>query len=104
MKPAENIKRLIKNARIKTNPMVNEAVFKDLINELDKSESIPLTVTQLNVWRIIMKKRITKLAAAAVVIIAVVLSITLLDKSTTPAYGIEETIQAYGLTKKGKSG
>ena len=43
----------------------------------------------------IMRSRITKLAAAAVIIIAVVLSITFLDKSVTPAYGIEQTIEAF---------
>ena len=47
-----------------------------------------------NFGRIIMKTRITKLAAAAVVIIAVALSITLLDKAVTPAYALEQTIEA----------
>jgi len=41
-----------------------------------------------------MKHPITKLAAAAVIIIAVVLSITFLDKSVPSAYAIEQTIQA----------
>ena len=41
-----------------------------------------------------MKSRITKIAAAAAVIIAVLLSITFLDKAVTPAYAIEQTIQA----------
>jgi tetratricopeptide (TPR) repeat protein len=38
--------------------------------------------------------RLMKLAAAAVIIIAVVLAITFLDKSTTPAYAIEQTVDA----------
>lgn len=41
-----------------------------------------------------MKSRISKLAAAAVVIIAVVISVSLLDKSVTPVYAIEQTIEA----------
>jgi hypothetical protein len=41
-----------------------------------------------------MKSRITKIAAAAVIIIAAALSITFLDKSVTPAYALEQTIQA----------
>lgn len=44
---------------------------------------------KLLVRRIIMN-RFTKLAAAAVIIIAVILSITILDKSVTPAYGITD--------------
>lgn len=48
----------------------------------------------LNIRNIIMKHPITKLAAAAVIIIAVVLSITFLDKSVPSAYAIEQTIEA----------
>jgi hypothetical protein len=47
-----------------------------------------------NTWRLIMKNRITKFAAAAVIIIAVTLSITLFDKTATPAWAIEDTIEA----------
>ncbi len=42
----------------------------------------------------IMKSKMTKFAAAAVMIIAVVLLITFLDKSVAPAYAIEQTIEA----------
>lgn len=44
--------------------------------------------------RIIMN-RFTKLAAAAVIIIAVALSITLFDRSVTPTYAIEQTVDAF---------
>jgi len=47
-----------------------------------------------NIWRIIMNSKIAKLAAAAVVILAVVVSVTLIDRSATPAYAIEQTIEA----------
>lgn len=40
--------------------------------------------------------RFTKLAAAAVMIIAVALSVTLFDRSVTPAYAIEQTVEAFG--------
>ena len=46
----------------------------------------------ISIWRIIMNSRITKLAAAAVIVIAVVLSVAVLD---TPAYALEQTIKAY---------
>ncbi|UCC22628.1 MAG: tetratricopeptide repeat protein [Planctomycetota bacterium] len=39
--------------------------------------------------------RFTKLAAAAVIIIAVALSITLFDGSVTPTYAIEQTVEAF---------
>jgi len=47
-----------------------------------------------NIWRIIMNSKITKLATVAVVILAVVVGVTLIDRSATPAYAIEQTIQA----------
>jgi len=93
MRPAENIKRLIKNAKIKINPKVKSAALEELINELEKSKQSKPT-SRPDIWRIIMKKPITKLAAAAVLVVAVLLSITFLDQSATPAYAIEDTIRA----------
>ncbi len=46
------------------------------------------------IWRIIMKSRITKITAAAVIVLAVVFSMTIFDKSMPSAYAIEQTIQA----------
>ncbi|MFA5864396.1 MAG: hypothetical protein WC975_06880 [Phycisphaerae bacterium] len=75
MRPTENIKCLIKNAKIKTNPKVNEAVLKDLLNELDVSQKKRSAVSPPNVWRNIMKSKIIKFAVAAVVMIAVLIGI-----------------------------
>ena len=47
-----------------------------------------------NIWRIIMNSKITKLATAAIVILAVIVGVTLIDRSATPVYAIEQTIQA----------
>ena len=49
----------------------------------------------ISIGRTIMKSRITKLVAAAVIIVAVALSITVVDKLTSPAYAIEQTIKAF---------
>ena len=46
------------------------------------------------IWRIIMKSNITKLAVAAAIILITALGITILEKSTKPAYAIEQTIEA----------
>jgi len=49
----------------------------------------------IKVWRTIMKTKITKLATAAAMILIAVFGITLLvEKSTTPAWAIEQTIEA----------
>jgi len=50
----------------------------------------------LKIWRIIMKSQITKLAAAAVIIMAAIYGMnTMLDQSATPAYAVEQTIEAF---------
>ncbi|UCE08034.1 MAG: zf-HC2 domain-containing protein [bacterium] len=48
----------------------------------------------LSIWRIIMKSQITKIAAAVAVILAVTFPISLLDKSVTTAYALEQSIEA----------
>ncbi|MBC8468475.1 MAG: hypothetical protein H8D56_03295 [Planctomycetes bacterium] len=66
---------------------------KQLLNSFPKHRLQP-TVQTVNVWRNIMKRKTTKLAVAAVIIIAVAISVNILDKSVTPAYAIEQTIEA----------
>jgi hypothetical protein len=73
MRPADKTRQFIKNASIKSNPEVNEAVLKELLNELDQSKSMPCAAREPNIWRIIMRSPITKIAAAAVIIVAVVM-------------------------------
>src|SRR3989339_2149319 len=75
MRPADNIKRLIKNAKITINPDVKNVALKELINELEMREANGSAIPEPNIWRIIMKSKITKLAAAAVIIIAVLVGI-----------------------------
>ncbi|MHC4105173.1 MAG: hypothetical protein ACYSR9_09545, partial [Planctomycetota bacterium] len=57
---------------------------KQLLKAFPKHRLQP-TVQTVHVWRTIMKSRITKLAAAAAIIIAVVLSINIWHKSVPAA-------------------
>jgi outer membrane lipoprotein-sorting protein len=81
MRPAENIEKLIKNIDIDTNAKTDEAVFGDVIEAFEKSKNKKSASTQPNIWRIIMKSKITKLAAATVIIIVVATLIHYLDRS-----------------------
>lgn len=83
MRPAENIKRLVKNARIIINPEIKKTALKELIDELEKPKTIRSAGTKPNMWRTIMKSPITKLAAAAVVVVAVLIGINQLGGSAT---------------------
>jgi tetratricopeptide (TPR) repeat protein len=94
MRTSEDIEKLIKNAAIHSNPDVNQVVLRDLLKEFDNAQEQKSTVTQPSERRIIMKSPITKLAVAAVIIVAVALSITVVDKLTTPAYAIVQTVEA----------
>ncbi len=69
MRPAENIEKLLKNINIDTNVTTDDAVLGDVIEAFEKSKGKKTSAKEQNIWRIIMKSNITKLAAAAVIII-----------------------------------
>jgi len=71
MRPAENIEKLVKNINIDTNAKIDEAVLGDVVEAFEKSKSNKSAATKENVWRIIMKSRITKIAAASTILLAV---------------------------------
>jgi len=52
------------------------------------------TPRQIGMWRILMKSKITKLATAAAIIVIAVAGISLLDRSTSKAWAIDQTIDA----------
>lgn len=70
MRPAEEIKRLIENLSDKTSAQMDQQVRGDMMRALEESnqKSAPL---ELYIRKKIMKSSITKLAAAAVIILAV---------------------------------
>jgi hypothetical protein len=94
MSPMENIEKRIENVKIAVDAEANEKVFGNILQAFKKSKANQSAATQPNLWRTIMKSKIAKLAAAAVMIVAIALSLTFLDKSVTSAYAIEQTIEA----------
>ena len=71
MRPAENIEKLIKNINIDTNAKIDEAVLVEVVKAFEKSKAKKTSATEQNIWRIIMKSKITKIAIATLIIIAV---------------------------------
>lgn len=72
MKSPENIEKFIRNAGIESNPDVNQAVLENLMKEFDVTNvQQKAPVTSPNKRRIFMKSSITKIAAVAVIILAV---------------------------------
>lgn len=75
MRSAENIKQLIRNARIAINPEIKKSALTELIEELKKSQIIKPTTNRPMIWRVIMKSPIAKIATAAVIIIVALIGI-----------------------------
>ena len=71
MRPAEDIDKLIKKLRYKAGAETHDRVLGNVLQALDESEKQKSGVIAPNIWRTIMKSPITKLAAAAVIIIGV---------------------------------
>ncbi len=80
MRSAEDIKRLIRNLTDRTSAQMDERVLGDVLRALEESEQ-PSALTWPNIRRTIMKSPITKLAAAAVIIAAIMLGMYALTGS-----------------------
>ena len=91
MRPVENIEKLIRNVPVNTSAKRDEEVLEDILNALEKSNNLQSVAYLPNLWRIIMKSQITKLATASVVILAVIIGIIELGK---PAGGASAVFAA----------
>ncbi|MCP4609342.1 MAG: hypothetical protein GY845_11580 [Planctomycetes bacterium] len=93
MTSVKDIEQSIKKLAVESGDRIHSRILEKLLRKLDKSKR-QVTGKQANIWRIIMNSKITKLATVAVVILAVVVGVTLIDRSATPSYAIEQTIEA----------
>jgi len=80
MKPAKNIEKHIKNIYVESLPAttsaeLDERVLGNVMEALEELKKKNSAAIGPNIWRIIMKSRITKLSAAAVIIIVVLFCI-----------------------------
>ena len=92
MGSVKDIKKSIKKLTVVSSGQIHGRVLDKLLKVLDKSKK-QMAEHQPNIWRIIMKSKLAKLTTAAAIILIAVLSITILDKTTTTAWAIEETIE-----------
>jgi len=73
MRPAENIEKLIKKLRYKAGARTHEKILGNVLQALDEHERQTSGVTKPEIWRTIMSNKITKLAVAAAIVIAVLI-------------------------------
>jgi hypothetical protein len=71
MKPRDDISKLFGKLNRKASAQLDARIDSEISKALEKSEKKTAAAMQPNVWRIIMKSRISKLAAAAVIVFAV---------------------------------
>jgi outer membrane lipoprotein-sorting protein len=99
MKTAENIEKLIKKffkakkSSAATSSQMDEKVLGDALAAYEELKTKKPADLQPSVWRIIMKSRITKLAVAAVIVVAVVLSVSIFNKSVPTASAATQVLQ-----------
>ena len=76
MRPQNNIDKLIKKLDLKASADLNKKIHSQIDNTLaEQKDSQP--AQQLNIWRIIMKSKPIRFAAAAVILVMVSLFLTL---------------------------
>jgi hypothetical protein len=78
MSSVEKIKKLFAKSNITVNSKVDDRIVNDALTAFGKYEKIQSTSSEQNIWRIIMNIKITKFAAAAIIITSVIVSINYL--------------------------
>jgi hypothetical protein len=89
----EIIRRFETISEFKTSPAITARDLERVRQALSEQGAGQRTGRE-KIWRTIMESKVTKVAAAVVIVVGVMLVITFLDKSVTRAYAIEETIEA----------
>ena len=96
MRPADNMEKLIKKLRYKASAETHERVLGNVLQALGKSEKDKSGEMAPNIWRTIMRSPITKLAAAAAIIVVALVGIHQLGGGTVAfADVIEPILNAY---------
>ncbi|OHB76487.1 MAG: hypothetical protein A2Z25_08180 [Planctomycetes bacterium RBG_16_55_9] len=95
MRPADNLEEAIKkDLNFAAGAELHDRMLSDVLNAQEKSRKECSAVVWPNLRRHIMKSPITKLAAAAAIIVAVALSISVWNRTTPTAYALEQTVEA----------
>jgi hypothetical protein len=92
MRSAENVENFIKRVCLKASTQMHERTLNDALEAQEKSRKTQSAEIGPNVWRIIMKSRITKLAASAAIIVIAAFAIHQFT-STTVVYGVTEVLE-----------
>jgi len=94
MRRADDVEHAVRKMAFKATGEMDRDIWADTSKAHGQSQRTTLAASQKNVRKIIMKSPITKLAAAAVIVGAAILSIHLWDELTPSAYAFVQTVEA----------
>ena len=73
MQPADDIKKLIDEAQITSSSQVDRRILADALEDLEKRRAERAERPRPVIWRIVMRSKTAKIAAAAAIVVAVLL-------------------------------
>lgn len=98
MKPAEKIETLLENMNFTSDPVRSRQMLAAILQaQAEVKEKTPENIKP-GIWRMIMKNRILKISAAAIILLAVLLSLTMLPTQSAYAQVVEGLRKARTLT------
>lgn len=75
MKPTKNIEKIIQKINVTPDARMDQKILDDILLAQEKSKKTSPADTSPNIWKTIIKNKMTKIAAAAVIIIAAIIGI-----------------------------
>ena len=95
MRPADdNIEKLLNKMHFKASDQTRKRILQDALKAHDQTKNQEPAQAQPVLWRIIMKSKLTKLAAAAIFVAIAAVSVMYMDGLGPAAYALDQTIQA----------
>ncbi len=107
MRPSEKIESSVKKMNFSAGAELRKQILDDALKAHEQT-GIPTPCEKANIWRIIMKSRTTKLAAAAVIVIAGLVCVQFLTGTNAYAHVVQELRNArtvvYTVIKQANNG
>ncbi len=94
MRPSDNIRKSFKELHVPTSSKLDEKIYEEISRASEKKRNSRAPNPQANIWRIIMKSEITKLAAVVVMIAGAIIGLHRFGDAS-PAYGITEALELW---------
>ena len=83
MSSVEKIKRLFAKSKITVSSKVDDRIVGDALTAFDEAEKTKSLSAGLTIWRIATNTRITRVAAAAIIVVILLLGVTFLGQAVT---------------------